>query len=232
MKEYVEFNSLHRSQAQNNCDVDFYKLLLNSLFGKMIENPEKRTKVKLWRIKQELERSVGKLTFKRSKIIDKSLVGVEMKYASVKLNKPYCVGVAILELAKHHMYNFHYNVVKNVYGSRLHLLYTDTDSLLYEIDDCVDPYSEILSAGYNSHVNFSNFSTCHLMHDVSRKHVPGAFKDGCTGAVCISEFVGLHSKMYSLLFDDGKSNMHTESKVAKGIKSCVIRTSLAFAEYI
>ena len=65
MRDYVQFNSLHRSQAQNDFDVDFYKLLLNSLFGKTIENLEKRTKVELCQIKQELERSVGKPTFKK-----------------------------------------------------------------------------------------------------------------------------------------------------------------------
>ena len=76
MRDYVQFNSLCHSQAQNDFDVDFYKLLSNSLFGKTIENPEKRTKVKLCRMKEELESNVGKPTFKRSKIIDQHLVGV------------------------------------------------------------------------------------------------------------------------------------------------------------
>ena len=93
MKSYVEFNSLCRSLAKNDFDVDFYKLLSNSLFGKTIENPEKRTKVKLCRTREELERSVAKTTFKRSKIIDPRIVGVELRYSSVKLNKPYYIGV-------------------------------------------------------------------------------------------------------------------------------------------
>ena len=74
---------------------------------KMIENPEKRTKVKLCRTKEKLESNIGKATFKRSKIIDPHLVGIEMKYASVKLKKPYYIGLAIQELAKRHMYDFH-----------------------------------------------------------------------------------------------------------------------------
>ena len=55
MRDYDQFNSLRRSQARNDFDVNFYKLLSNSLFGKTIENPEKRTKVKLCRTKEELE---------------------------------------------------------------------------------------------------------------------------------------------------------------------------------
>ena len=181
MRDYVQFNSLCRSQAQNDFDINFYKLLSNSLFGKTIENPEKRTKVKLCRMKEELESNIGKPTFKRSKIIDQHLVGVEMKYASVKLNKPYYVGVAILELAKHHMYDFHYNVMKSVFEGCLHLLYTDMDSLLYEIEDCSDPYSEIFAAGHGSHFDLSNFPQEHWLHDVSHKCVPGTFKDECGG---------------------------------------------------
>ena len=38
--------------------------------------------------------------------------------------------------------------------------------------------------------------------------------------------------MYSLLFDNGSTQTRTESKVAKGVKSCIIRTSLAFNDYI
>ena len=47
MKSYVDFNSEKRAQATNKFDTDFYKLLSNSLYGKTIENPEKRSKVKL-----------------------------------------------------------------------------------------------------------------------------------------------------------------------------------------
>ena len=231
MKQYVEFNSLHRAQARNDFDVDFYKLLSNSLFGKMIENPDKRMKVKLCRTREELERSVAKATFKCSKIIDPKLVGVEMRYYSMKLNKPYYIGVAILELAKLNMYNFHYNDMKPLFGKDLRLLYMDTDSLLYEIDNCADPYVKIFQADKWSKFDLSNFHPSHSLHDISQKRVPGAFKDECN-TVHISEFVGLHSKMYSLLFDDVSEVTHAESKVAKGVKVCVIQTSLAFKDYM
>ena len=148
MRDYVQFNFLQCSHATNDFDGDFYKLLSNSLFGKTIENPEKRTKLKLFRTSCELKRNVGKATFKRSKIIDENLVGVEMRYSTVKLNKPYYIGVAILELAKHHMYEFHYEVMKPVFGDDLRLLYTDTDSLLYEIHGCDNPYTKFFEADW------------------------------------------------------------------------------------
>ena len=231
MRDYVQFNSLQRSHATNDFDVDFYKLLSNSLFGKTIENPEKRTKVKLCRTSHELKRNVGKATFKRSKIIDENLVGVEMCYSTLKLNKLYYIGVAILELAKCHFYEFHYEVMKPVFRDDIRLLYTDTDLLLYEIHGCDDPYTIIFAADCQSFFDFSNFPQSHPLYDVSRKCVPGAFKDKCN-CNYISEFVCLQSKMYSLHFSNGSSDHCSESKVAKGVKASVIHTSLMFADYV
>ena len=194
MREYVVFNAEKRALASNKFDADFYKLCVNSLFCKTIEDPEKRAKVRLCRTRGELERSVSHYSFKPSKIINKNLVGVEMKNSMVKMNKPFYVGNAILELSKFHMYNFHYNVMKSVFGDRIELLYTDTDSLLYEIQS-LDPYGKLKETGGAEWFDFSNFPEGHPLHDDKNKRVPGMFKDECNARI-IAEFVGLRSKMY------------------------------------
>ena len=227
MKSYMELNSAKRAQTTNKFDADFYKLNVNSLFGKTIENPEKRTKVKLCRSQKELEKNVGHFSFKRSKIINKNLVGIEMKNSIVKMNKPFYVGNAMLELSKFHMYNFHYNVMKPVFHDRIQLLYTDTDSLLYEIRSD-DPYGELEKAGQISWFDFSNFPSDHPCHDDSKKRVPGLFKDECNVRP-IREFVGLRSKMYSICVE-GRDRK--EVKVAKGVKKSVIENDLKFSNYL
>ena len=157
MKSYVNMNAEKRAKTTNKFDADFYKLSVNSLFGKTIENPEKRTKVKLCCTKSELEKRVGHYSFKWSKIINKNLVGVEMKNSLVKMNKPFYVRNAVLELSKFHRFNFYYNVMKLVFNDRIQLLYTDTDSLLYEIES-EGPYAELGVAGKKGWFDFSNRS--------------------------------------------------------------------------
>ena len=142
IKKYIDFNLEQRAKAVNKFDVDFYKLLSNSLYGKTIENPERRTKVKLCNDPRTYEEYVGKPNFKSAKIINGQLAGVEMKYSAIKINKPFYIGMSILDLSKWHMYNFHYNVMKPIFGERINLLYTDTDSLMYKIES-EDVYKEL-----------------------------------------------------------------------------------------
>ena len=232
IRDYVQFNLLRHSQAWNDFYIDFYKLLSNSLFSKMIENPEKRTKVKLCRTKEGLESSVGRATFKRSKIIHQHLVGVEMKNALVKLNKPYYVGVAILELTKCRMYDFHYDVMKSV--MRVICVYCTWIRIHYYMRSrtvliLIRRFLQQDMARILIFLIFRRSIGCMIYH-VNVFRVLSKMSVG--GSTYISEFVGLHSKMYSLLFDNGSTQTCTESKVVKGVKSCVIRTSLTFNDYI
>lgn len=105
-------------------------------------------------------------------------MGVENKKVNLLLNKPVYVGAAILELSKIVMYEFHYKMMKPKYGDNINLLFTDTDSLMYEIftEDVYDDMKQIIN-----YFDTSNYPQDNPLHPTTLKKVPGKFKDELAG---------------------------------------------------
>ena len=112
--------------------------------------------------------------------------------AVLMLNKPIYVGFTVLDLSKCMMYDFHYNFIKKNFNAEL--LFTDTDSLTYEIKS-ENVYEEFFK--WKDLFDFSNYSKDSKFYDDANKKVIGKIKDEY-GGVIIDEFVGLKSKMYSI----------------------------------
>ena len=134
MKPYIEKNTNLRTKAKNNFEKDFYKLMNNSVFGKTMENIRNRVDVKLVNTEEKLKKLIAKPNFRSRKIFSENLVSVHMKKTSLTMNKPVYLGMCILDLSKTLMYDFHYNYIKPKYGNKAKLLFTDTDSFMYEIE--------------------------------------------------------------------------------------------------
>ena len=107
------------------------------------------------------------------------------------------------------MYDFHYNFIKKHFDAKL--LFTDTDSLTYEVRS-EDVYEKIFK---HKHLfDFSNFPKDSKFFDETNKKVIGKMKDESEGKI-IDEFVGLKSKMHSMKNIDGKeTNTAKELSVA------------------
>ena len=138
------------------------------------------------------------------------------------LNRPAYVGMCILDLSKTLMYYFHYNI-KPLYLENAKLLFTDTDSLMYEItmeDVCKDFYER---KGLFDNIDYPEDSIYYFKEN---KKVIGKMNDETSG-VPIVEFIGLQSKMYSYTKNNNKGG-----KTAKAIKKPVIKTYVNHINYI
>ena len=102
----------------------------NSVFGKTLENIRYRVDIRLI----SSDKVAAKPNYDRCAIFDENLIAVHMKKKKLYFNKPVYLGINSLDLSKSLMYNFHYNYIKTKYGYNAKLLYTDIDSLAYEIN--------------------------------------------------------------------------------------------------
>ena len=101
--------------------------------GKTMENLRKIVDVRLVTDEKKLDKLTSKPTFVSSKIFNENLMAAHKVKETLTLNRPAYVGMCILDLSKMLMYDFHYNYIKKKYGNRARLLFTNTDSLTYEI---------------------------------------------------------------------------------------------------
>ena len=131
MKKYIDFNTKKRKNAGNDFEKDFFKLMINSVYGKTIENLRKRINVRLVNNEKDFLKYTSRPTYVTHKLFDKDFAAIHETNSVLVLNKPIYVGFTVLELRKWKMYNFHYNFIKKNFNAEL--LFTDTDSLTYEI---------------------------------------------------------------------------------------------------
>ena len=222
LKQYIDFNTEKRKNAKNSFEKDFFKLMNNSVFGKTMENIRKRVDVRLVTDSKKLIKLVSKPTFVSSKIFTENLVAVHKIKESITLNRPAYLGMCILDLSKVLMYDFHYNYIKNKYGEKSQLLFTDTDSLTYEIET-EDVYQDFWND--NDKFDNSDYPESSPFFNKVNKKVIGKFKDE-TASIPITEFIGLRSKMYSYIKDNNKVE-----KTAKGIKKNIIKNNIKHEDY-
>ena len=170
----------------------------NSVFGKTMEILRKRISAKLFNNAKDYVKCIGKPSFVSQKIFSENFVAIHEIKPVLRLNKPIYVGFSILDLSKYLMYEFHYKYIKSKFDAKL--LFTDTDSLVYEIK--TEDVFEDLYQDKNLY-DFIDYPLHSKFFDLFNKKVVGKMKDEFK-EIIISEFVGLKSKIYSLIGVDDK----------------------------
>ncbi len=203
LKQYIDLNTNLRAKANSEFEKDFFKLMNNSVFGKTMENIRSRVDIRLVNNESKAKKLAAKPNFKHCNIFDENLVAVHMKKKKLVFIQPVYLGMCILDLSKTLMYEFHYNYIKAKYENKAKLLFTDTDSLAYEIE--TEDFYKDISGDVVSKFDTSNFPRDHPsgIEAGHNKKVVGMFKAEAGGQI-IDEFVGLRAKLYSYKMMKGK----------------------------
>ena len=209
------------------------------IYGKSVENLRNRREVVFATNEKQSKRLISKPNFKEFRIINSNLTLVNMAKTTILFNKPIFVGAAVLDISKVHMYSFHYDYMMRKYmpeqvndnserdnalfTDRISVLFTDTDSLVYQIytDDFYRDMKEDMEQWYDT----SDYPPSHPCHSKQNTKRLGFFKDETNG-VPILEFIGLRAKMYSIRLADGTTKM-----TAKGIDRGFVKRSIKHEQY-
>ena len=112
MKKYIDFNTKKRMCATNNFEKDFFKLMIYSVYGKIMENLRKRIYARFVNNKKYLLKYTSRPTYVTHKLFNKNFAAIHEIKPVLILSKPIYVGFTVLDLSKWLTYDFHYNFIK------------------------------------------------------------------------------------------------------------------------
>ena len=107
LKPYIDKNTALRKVAKHEFEKGFFKLMHNSVFGKMIENVRKRRDIKLMVTEERRKKLVSEPNYASCTTFSDHLMAIEMRKTRVFMDKPIIVGQAILDKSKELMYEFY-----------------------------------------------------------------------------------------------------------------------------
>ena len=194
-------NTELRKNAKNEFEKVFYKLKINSIFSKTVQNNRKHRDIKFVTAEYKRNKLASGPSYHSTKCISKHLLVMEMKKIEVKINKPIYLGYAVLDLSKTLMFEFWYDYLKPKYGDKIRLCYTDTDSFIMHIKTH-DFYKDI-NNDVDKWFDTSNFNKndTRPLEIGKNKKLLGKFKDEIGGKI-MTKFVALRAKTYSFLIDE------------------------------
>ena len=97
-------NTKLRTEAKNEFEKDFFKLMNNSVFGKNMENIRNHRDIKLVTRDERRNKLVSEPNYHSAKHFSENLLAIEMRKTKVIMNKSVYLGQAILDISKMLMY--------------------------------------------------------------------------------------------------------------------------------
>ena len=79
LKWYIDMNTKLRTEAKNDFEKDFFKLMNNAVFGKTMENVRKHRDIKLVTTDKRRNQLVSEPNYHTTKYFSENLIAIEMK---------------------------------------------------------------------------------------------------------------------------------------------------------
>ena len=152
----------------NDFEKDFFKLMINAVFRKTMENVRKHRDIKL---------VTTEPNYRRTNFFSENLLEIEIRNTQILMSKPVYLGLSILELSKIVLvlYKFWYDYVKPKYSEKAKLCYMDTDSFIVYIktDDLYKDITEDVETRFDN----SNYKLDKRLPNGINKKAIGLSKD-------------------------------------------------------
>ena len=108
-------NTKLRKEAKNEFEKDFFKLMNNSIFGKIIENVRNHRGIKLVTTNETRKNQFQNQIITQQNIFRKFVGNRNEKKTEVIMNKPVYLGMSVLNISKALMYELWYDYIKPKY---------------------------------------------------------------------------------------------------------------------
>ena len=142
-----------------------------------------------------------------------------MPHRSTRVLGKIYVGSSILDLSKLHMMNSHYNVINKEFEGKSNLIYSDTDSFVYNIEH---PDIQKWVGENNKYFDLSDSLKKEIQNNNNK--VLGMFKDELSSSL-MKEFTALNPKVYSF------EGVHENAKKLKGVSRVVVKKEIKHKDY-
>ena len=220
LEKYISFDTKKRNRAKNDFEEDFYNLINNAFYGKIMENVHNRIKVEFTK-KDDTDKIIkqqSQLTFNRSHKSNENYDSHTFKQNEMLLDKPIYLGFSVLELSNLILCETYYDILQPYFGQKnIKLHYMDTDSFVLSVNtkDIIKDLKNLENL-----FDFSNWNENDELFRNKNKKRFGKSTIETHKKIWIDEFVCLRSKKFAFRFgDDSESKLEDISKSqSKNIK--------------
>ncbi len=200
-----------RQRAKTKLESNFYKRLVNSIYGSHILNKHNYLQLHVCTHERQIGRYVALPQFHAAKILQQNVVLAFVKHPFVLLDRAYAIGFTILEMSKNMVITTFYDHLQPHFRN-LRVITSDTDSILFSYTSHLPSQEDDLKQiAYM--LDFSNYDPQHPLYSQAHKNELFFWKNEVPSYRHITRVCALRSKCYS--FETASSSQEDQTTTSK-----------------